>query len=136
MASGRQRLKGRKEKSPFTALPWHVLDHPDVSGLSGNAFKLLVYMARQYRGRNNGDLSAAYGVMTKYGAFKSKDTLQRAKEELLSKGLLIQTREGRFTNPGGVCALYALAWQPIDDCDGKLEVKSTAVAPRSFKADA
>jgi hypothetical protein len=62
--------------------------------------------------------------------FVSKDTLQRAKRELLEKQLIIQTREGRFTNPDGVCALYALTWLPLDECGGKLDV--TTIPARRF----
>ena len=77
----------------------------------------------QYKGRNNGDLSASYTIMRTMG-FVSKDTLQRAKNELIESGLITQTREGRFLNPGGVCALYALTWLNLDECDGKLDIKN------------
>lgn len=133
MTAKRSRAKGRKESGPFTGIPWVVLDHPDVAGLSGNAFKLLLYLARQFRGRNNGDLSASYSVLKDAGAFNSRDTIQRAKRELIDKGIIVQTREGRFTNPGGICALYALSWIPIHECGGKLDVEPTTKAPRSFK---
>ena len=44
--------------------------------------------------------------------------------------LIIRTREGVFLNPGGRCALYALAWLPIHDCPGKaLEVLPTTTPP-------
>lgn len=131
MGLNRKKAKGRRSGKPFTGIPWDVLDHPDVVGLKGNSFKLLVYLARQYRGNNNGDLSVAYSVMK--GKFNSKATLTSARDELLSKGLIMQTREGKFTNPGGICALYALTWQPIDECSGKLDVEPTTTAPRSFR---
>jgi len=44
-------------------------------------------------------------------------------------------REGRFSNPHGVCALYALSWQPIDECNGKLEIASTNTPPRKFSLE-
>ncbi len=131
MALSRERVKGRKTKGRFLALPVSVVDSQDYKSLSGNAVKLLMALLYQYRGKNNGDLSAAYGVMRDMG-FVSKDTLQRAKNELLEKQLIIQTREGRFTNPGGVCALYALTWLPVDECGGKLDVTETKNAIRHF----
>jgi len=84
---------------------------------------------RQYRGNNNGDLSASFTQAQKIG-IGSKTTLAKALRELQDAGLVIRTREGYFTNPGGRCALYALAWLPIDECPDKdLEVKPT-VTPR------
>ena len=129
MALSRERVKGRKTKGRFLALPASVVDSDDYKSLSGNAVKLLMALLYQYRGKNNGDLSAAYTIMKGMG-FVSKDTLQRAKNELLEKQLIIQTREGRFTNPGGVCALYALTWLPLDECGGKLDV--SAIPARRF----
>ena len=61
-------------------------------------------------------------------------TVCTAIKELIDANLILKTREGRFLNPGGRCALYAVTWQPIDDCFGKdLEVKATIKAPRSFR---
>jgi hypothetical protein len=65
----------------------------------------------------------------KHFGFRSKETLTRALDELLDARLIIRTCIGRFTNPGGKCALYALAWPPIDDCRGKqLDVGPTRLA--------
>lgn len=123
MALSRQKVKGRKTKGRFLALPASVVESDEYKSLSGNAVKLLLALLYQYKGRNNGDLSASYTIMRTMG-FVSKDTLQRAKNELLESGLITQTREGRFLNPGGVCALYALTWLNLDECGGKLDVAS------------
>lgn len=107
----------------------------DYKQLHGNAVKLLMALIHQYRGRNNGDLTAAYSEMKKWG-FRSKQTLANALKALLSAGMIMQTRTGLFLNPGGRCALYAITWQPIDECPGKmLEVKPTAVPPRKFSTE-
>jgi len=107
----------------------------DYKNLHGNAVKLLMALIHQYRGHNNGDLTAAYSVMNKWG-FRSKQTLANALKTLLDSGMIIQTRTGLFLNPGGRCALYALAWQTIDECPGKgLEVKPTRVPPRKFSTE-
>lgn len=110
------------------------MDHPDYLGLSGNAVRLLLELARQYRGSNNGDLTAAWSLMNKRG-FRSKATLNNAAKELLDARLISRTRVGRFTNPGGVCALYALTWQRIDECKGKLDAASTPVPLRRFSEE-
>ena len=121
-------------KGSFAGIPRVVMDHPDYKNLSGNAVKLLNELARQHRGHNNGDLTITYSLLKDRG-FKSKGTIERARDELFTANLIIKTREGRFTNPGGVCALFALSWQPINECNGKLDVKSTITPPRKFSVE-
>ena len=121
-------------KGGFSGIPRVVMDHPDYINLSGNAVKLLNELARQYRGKNNGDLTIAYSLLKQRG-FKSKETIGRCRDELLNANMIIKTREGRFINPNGVCALFALAWQEINECNGKLEVSATATPPRKFSLE-
>lgn len=112
-----------KTKTPsveggFAGIPRRVMDHPDWIALGANAKVLLLVLAYQYRARNNGDLSAAFTLAKRHG-FRSKETLSRALDELLARRLIERSREGRFINPGGVCALYALTWERVDPCEGK-----------------
>lgn len=135
MARNRAGTKGRGGAGRYAGIPHAVMLHPDFIDLAPNAIRLLLEMARQYNGRNNGDLSAAWSLMQHRG-FKSEPTLNKALHELLQRNFLVRTREGRFLNPGRLCALYALTWQAIDDCPGKnLEVASTAAPPRRFTAE-
>lgn len=111
------------------------MNNPSFTNLGGTATKLLLVMAYHYKGKNNGDLSVSWSLMKAFG-FKSEATLSRAVKELLEAELIIRTREGRFLNPGGQCALYALSWLPIDECEGKrLEVKPTITPPRKFSLE-
>lgn len=127
------RAKGKRGVSHFTSIPHAVMRDPSYRKLKGNAAKLLLELAFQFRGFNNGNLTTAFGVLKDRG-WNSRATIDRAKKELLAADLIRETRAGRFENPGGRCALYALTWQPIHECPGKnLEVGPTAVAPRSFK---
>lgn len=121
-------------KGGFAGIPRVVMDHPDYLNLSGNAVKLLNELARQYRGKNNGDLTLAYSLL-KHRGFNSKGTIERCRDELLSATMIIQTRAGRFINPGGVCALYALTWHPIDECGGKLEIGPSVTPHRQFSIE-
>lgn len=135
MAHSREKAKGRRSGGRFASIPHAVMNHPDFPALSANAVRLLLEMARQYNGRNNGDLSAAWTLM-RYRGFQSQTTLARALGELQDRGFIIRTREGRFINPGKRCALYAIAWHAIDECTGKqLEVRPTTTPPRSFTAE-
>lgn len=136
MARCRRKTKGRSDgNGGFGALPRHVWSHPDYQCLSGNAVKLLMDFACQYNGRNNGDLTAAFSVLGQRG-WRSKGTIHRSLKELLQKGMVIKTREGRFLNPGGVCDLYAITWKPIDECYGKdLLVDATTTPWRKFSLE-
>ncbi len=133
MASNRAYKKSRRGGSTsFAGIPRADMMHPDYIGLKASPKCLLQELAYQYRGNNNGDLTLAPAVMKTRG-FNSPSVIDRAKKALLEAGMIIETRKGRFINPGGVCSLYALTWNPIDECNGKLECNSTIKAPRSFK---
>ena len=136
MSKSHGKNKGRCDApGGFAGIPRCVVSHSAYQQLSGGAIKLLVELASQFKGRNNGDLTTAYSVLKKRG-FNSKDTISRSTKELLAAGIIIQTRDGRFTNPGGMCSLYALAWQAIDECPSKnLEVSPTATPPRKFSIE-
>ena len=109
--SRREKLTGRKDKGAFVRLPKAVLNSPKYYSLSGSAAKLLNQIAEQYNGHNNGDLQAAFNVM-KHKGWKSENTLNRARKELLEAGLIVKTRQGRMPK---VCSLFALTWVVIDE---------------------
>ena len=115
----------------FAGIPRVVMDTEDLKSLGPSSVRLLLELAYQFKGKNNGDLTVALGVLKTKG-WKTRATIDKAVKELLAKNLIICTRTGRFTNPGGVCSLYAIVWQPIDECRGKLEVAQTITAPRRF----
>ncbi|BEH13262.1 helix-turn-helix domain-containing protein [Marinobacter shengliensis] len=116
----RARLTGRKGNAPFLSIPHSVLSSDSYNGLDGWSVKLLVDIAGQFKGHNNGDLSAAWSLMQARG-WRSKGTLHKALKALLEAGLIEQTRQGGKNR----CSLYAVTWRPIDECKGKLDVKPT-----------
>ena len=118
----------------FAGIPRRVIESDDYKSLSGSSVKLLVELCYQYRGKNNGDLTIAESLLLKRG-FNSKTTIRKAAKELLEKNIIALTRQGRFINPGGVCSLYALTWESIDHCKGKLDVSSTKTPPRKFSLE-
>ena len=124
----RRRNMGRQTTQPFLSLPHNVLDHDSFRTLSPRATKLLIDIAAQYRGYNNGDLCAPLSVMRKRG-WKSSDQLFKARKELLDRGLILTSRQGGLNK----CSLFALTWFQIDDCKGKLDTPSTDVAPHNWK---
>lgn len=104
--------KGRRIKGRFGMVPEAVHESRAYRSLSPRAAKLLLDMLMQYDGKNNGDLNAAFHDLKPYG-WGSKNNLHRAAMELLESRLIYRTRVGGRNN---TCSLYALAWQPIDEC--------------------
>ena len=128
----RRKVKGRAERGSFMAIPHVVMSHPDYINLSYKSKVLLFDLAFQFRGKNNGDLTAAPSVLRKRGWVRA-NTISDAIKELIEANLIIRTREGRFMNPHSRCALYALTWHQIDECYNKdLDVCPTTSPNRRF----
>lgn len=107
--------KGRAAGPSFIQIPHYVLDSPQWAELPGNGVKLLMELARQYRGTNNGDLSATMSMMKERG-WTSDPTLWKHLRDLEARGWIVKTRQGgRHVG----CNLYAVTWWPVDDCGGK-----------------
>ncbi len=124
---GNKRFKGGAINEQFLALPYSVLQSKSFITLSAKAVKLLIDLAAQYRGDNNGDLAAAWKLMRPRG-WRSEDTLNKAKQELLSSELIYEARKGRRPN---VCSLYALTWFELN-----LSAKHDYTARSGFKRGA
>jgi hypothetical protein len=124
---GNNRFKNaqaKRESGGFAPLPYAVMRSYSFTLLTAHAVKLLVDLLAQYRGNNNGDLSAAWTLMQLRG-WKSKDTLNKALRELRDGNWLEVTRQGGRHK----ATLYGLTFYAIDDCKGKLDVRATS-SPR------
>lgn len=132
----RLRTTGRRETGSFTAIPHAITDTRKYASLSAWGVKLMLDIATQYTGKNNGDLTASWTVMSAKG-WRSKGTLQRAVDELQAVGFIMRTRQGGRH----VCTLYALTWQSIDECLdrrtglSKHDLRPTQVAPGGWQDD-
>jgi hypothetical protein len=125
--------KKRNEKANFAGIPRLVMDCPDYTSLGGNAIRLLIEMAYQYKGYNNGDLCPAWTLMKKRG-FSSKETLSNALSELVAAEMLVLTRQGTFRKNSP--SLYAVTWLAIDDFPNKnMELSSTTTPLRKFSVE-
>lgn len=114
-ANKRARVKGRGGKASFLMLRHDLLNHENYLSLSPSAKVLLVDTASQYKGANNGDLCLSWTLMQPRG-WKSPSTLNKAKKELTKAGFIVVTKQGHFPK---TASLYAITWQPIDECKGK-----------------
>lgn len=106
----RNKFKGSKYTEPFVGIVRSVFDSPAFTALSPFACKLLLELAGQYRGDNNGNLTVAWSIVHKRG-WRSKTTLWRVKKELIEAGFVYVTRKGHMPS---TCELLALTWFPLD----------------------
>ena len=109
--------KGSKDKRDgdrYVALPHVVIDSPSYRALGHTARSLLIDLARQYTGSNNGRLVACSKYLKPLG-WRSNDTITRALVDLKASGLLIETRMGMRPNRA---AWFALGWYSLDEAKG------------------
>ena len=116
----RAKIKGRRGDSVdrFAGVPVRCLESQHYIALSYRAKALLVELAFQYNGFNNGNLSITPKLLKPRG-WPSHRTIYTTRDELEQRGWIVTTRFGGRNN----CSLYALTYQAIDDCNGKHEAK-------------
>lgn len=116
----RGKIQGR-----FTALPHSVIMSMEYRALHNAACRLLIDIAAQYKGDNNGALVACSKYLKPLG-WKSNDTITKALKELVSGGFLIMTRQG-MRPPMSRPSWYALGWLGLDITEG------LDIAPRVYQ---
>jgi len=109
-------------------LPKACLTHQNFIALSPYAVKLLIDLYTNYNGKNNGDFCCTWSLMKKRG-WRSESTLSNARKELLYYGWIICSRQGGKN----MASLYAVTFQSIDECKGKLDMRETVTAPGNWK---
>lgn len=114
--------------SQFLALPHSILNHDNFIALSKRGRTMLIDVAVQYNGSNNGDLDMTAKRLRKRG-WTSNDQIEKAKCELLEKGWMVLTRQGGRNMP----SLFAITWWSIDACGGKLDVQPTRTPHHYWK---
>lgn len=127
---GKQRnfIKGR-----YTSLPHSVLESKCYINLSPNAIRLLIELAFQFKGYNNGKLCAIPDQLVSRG-FKSATTVYKATKELLDAELILCTK---FSLKGSRKPnYYAVTWLPINEINGfKMDIPPTNKPPRNFAVE-
>lgn len=110
---GRKRDSGR-DSGRFMAMPLAVLTSPAYLGLRHPARSLLIEIAMQFNGHNNGQLLATDNHLSKRG-WNSNSVIQRAKDALLAAELIFETVKGYRPNKA---SWYAITWQDLDTHKG------------------
>jgi hypothetical protein len=123
---------GRKKRPPeqcgggFAALPWVVLDSKAFQEAGYASRCLLMELARQLNGSNNGHLQLTHSWLAPRG-WSSDQTIQASKIELQHLGLIQQTRQG---GKGIGASRFAVTWLVISNFQG-LEI-----GPQDFRRSA
>ena len=112
--NGRKAAKDKRDGSTFALLPLVVLESAGYRAAGHTARSLLVDMAMQYTGRNNGKLTACAKYLVPLG-WRSNDVIVRARRDLIDCCLILETRKGARPNRAG---WYALTWLDLDVTDG------------------
>lgn len=133
MSDSSNRAKAAKSKrdgggGAVLVLPHVVLYSEAFLTLSGNAVRLLIDIAQQYNTRNNGALLCSWRYMSEKRGWSSKETLNRARMELIEHHLICQTVQGKMPNKA---SWYAVTWAALDKLDG-LDIESSGFPRGSY----
>lgn len=102
---------GVRKGDRYALIPVDVIASEAWATLSGSASRVLIALAAQYHGANNGRLTLPYSVAKGLGV-RSKGMLIGGLDELEQRGLVELTRQGGLPPLG--CSWYALGWKAID----------------------
>ena len=126
------KYKNSKYGESFTGIVHSVFESPAFAALSPHACKLLLELAGQYRGNNNGNLTVVWSVVSKRG-WRSRSTLWRCKAELIKAGFVYVTRKGHMPS---TCELLALTWFALD-VSPKFDPEALACfKPKAYRVNA
>lgn len=117
----------KRDGKTYSAWPHACAIHENFYRLSNSAKALLFELLGQYRGNNNGDLCCAWGLLKKRG-WRSRATIERARNELLKSGWIVLTRLGGRNKAN----LYALTFYAIDECKGKIDHRPLSGSPLGY----
>lgn len=103
-----------RDSGRFVAIPHSVLNSAAYLNLSMHARALLIEIAKQHKGDNNGKLLVTKAVMRKRG-WNSSSMLAKAKKALLDNNFIFETFKGHRPNKA---SWYAVTWYRLDEISG------------------
>lgn len=106
----------------FVSIPKDVLLSPEFAALPTSSKALMLDLAAQYTGKNNGRLCPAFKAMQRSG-WTAPNTLQRAKLALIECSFVVLTRKG---HPPRTTEWIGFTWWKLD------YDRSMDVDPRQF----
>jgi hypothetical protein len=110
-------VKPRSTRRRYLRIEDAVYQSEAFRTLPSGALKLWIDMRTQLNGYNNGDINATMSTLATRG-WTSPETLYRALNELLARGLIDRTRLGK-PGPGRVCSLFRFTDLPTPKNEAK-----------------
>lgn len=110
----RSKIDNGRDSGGFVALPHAVMNSAAYLGLSANARSLLLEVALQFGGADNGRMLLSRAHLAKRG-WKSSDMIDKGKRELLDAELIFETVKGQRPNKA---SWYAVTWRRLDKIKG------------------
>lgn len=104
----------RKSGDRYAMVPLPVLRSTAVTTLTHAQFRVMVLLAAEYSGKNNGAVGITE-TQARDAGIGSDNTLYSALHELERRGLIQMTHPASRVPPRPT--MYALTWRPIDDTD-------------------
>ncbi|MGF1871142.1 hypothetical protein [Photobacterium indicum] len=104
----------KNQDGSFIKVPAFMFDSAAYTALSSNARDVLMQLLRQYRGGNNGNLTAIWGDHENLVSIKSEKTFKNAVSELLNEEFIEITGTGTTSKKGKPPYLYAITWLEVD----------------------
>ena len=113
-AEKRSRIDNGRDGGGFIAFPHAVMNSAAYLGLSANARSLLLEIALQFGGGDNGRMLLSRAHLAKRG-WNSSDMIAKGKRELLDAELIFETVKGQRPNKA---SWYAVTWRKLDKIKG------------------
>lgn len=96
----------------YAPIDHKVIDSAAFADLPHSAARVLLVIARQWNGINNGWLQATFSYCHEKG-IGSEHTLQKAVESLIAHGFIYRTRGHGMIDGENIAARYAITWRPL-----------------------
>jgi hypothetical protein len=117
-------MKQKPGRIRYLRIEQPVYESEAFRTLPPSAVKLWVDLRTQLNGYNNGRLDATKQTLARRG-WTSPETIYRALNELLSRGLLARTRHGK-PGPARICSLFRFTDLPVEKDEKRFVVGSPA----------
>lgn len=116
----------------YAPIDHKVIDSAAFADLSHSAVRVLIMIARQWNGKNNGYLCATFTYCHARG-IGSEHTLQAAIESLIAHGFIYRTRSHGMVDGENIAARYAITWRPLCGKQNRKDLFLDGYLPNAFE---
>ncbi len=132
--SRRSRNRPEETLETFAQIPVRVLVSEAFKTMHPRHQMVLVTLAAQYRGRNNGDLALTRKMARHFG-IKCEKNRTHGLRELEARGLIVKSNMEKMRLNGlnkSLPTTWALTWKAIDYWEGE-ELTAVRIPPQTWK---